>query len=53
MHIHDPQDQPAKVTLEFPSKAACEQALTSLTYWVKFPQFKVQASCHEKNHSGH
>lgn len=49
IHINDPLDQPAKVIMELPSRQSCEQAKNTLTYSVKFSQFKVQASCHEKD----
>ena len=36
VHVSDPKDVPAKMTLEFPDQMICEQSLRSMTYWVKF-----------------
>jgi hypothetical protein len=49
VHINDPSDIPAKMTLEFPDQHSCEQAKSSLSYWVKFKNFKVEASCQRKS----
>ena len=48
VHVNDPKDIPARVTLEFANQAACEQAQQSLQYWVKFDSFKVEAKCAKK-----
>lgn len=48
VHVTDPKDMPARVTLEFPNQAACEHAQQSLQYWVKFDSFKVEAKCAKK-----
>jgi hypothetical protein len=44
----DPKDIPGKVTLEFANETQCEDAKQSLTYWLKFDTFKVQAQCLKK-----
>ncbi|CAB4133525.1 hypothetical protein UFOVP257_247 [uncultured Caudovirales phage] len=48
VHINDPRDVPAKVTLEFTDQISCEQSLKSLTYQVKFESFKVEGKCIKK-----
>ena len=45
VHINDPSDQPARMTLEFPDQQSCEQAKSSLSYTVKFKNFKIEANC--------
>ena len=45
VHINDPSDQPARMTMEFPDQQSCEQAKSSLSYWVKFKNFKIEVSC--------
>lgn len=48
VHVNDPKDVPARMTLEFPDQIACEQSLKSLIYWVKFDSFKVEGKCQKK-----
>jgi hypothetical protein len=45
VHINNPQDVPGRVELTFPSQAVCEQTLNTLTYQLKFKQFKIQGQC--------
>ena len=45
VHVNDPKDIPAKIVLEFPDRAACEQSLKSMTYWKKFESFKIEGKC--------
>jgi hypothetical protein len=45
VHINNPKDIPGKVTLNFQTQQQCEQALQSMTYWLKFDQFKVVGEC--------
>jgi len=49
VHINDPSDQPARMTMEFPDQHSCEQSKSTLSYWVKFKNFKVEASCQRKS----
>lgn len=49
VHLNDPTDIPAKMTMEFADQQSCEQAKSSLSYWVKFKNFKVEASCQRKS----
>jgi phage baseplate assembly protein gpV len=48
VHINDPSDQPARMTLEFPDQHSCEYAKSTLTYTVKFKSFKIEALCQRK-----
>lgn len=45
VHINDPKDMPGKITLQFQTQQQCEQALQSMTYWLKFDNFKVEGKC--------
>jgi hypothetical protein len=48
VNIHDPQDQPGRIELEFKDKPTCEQVLSTMTYQLKFKNFKVQGTCQPK-----
>lgn len=45
IHTKNPNDIPGKITLEFQTQQQCEQSLKSMTYWLKFDQFKVVGKC--------
>jgi hypothetical protein len=45
VHINDPKDIPGRITLQFMSQQQCEQSLQSMTYWLKFESFRVEAKC--------
>lgn len=45
VHINDPKDIPGRITLQFQTQQQCEQALQSMTYWLKFENFKVEGKC--------
>lgn len=45
VHINDPKDIPGRITLQFVSQKQCEQSLQSMTYWLKFESFRVEAKC--------
>lgn len=47
VHAKDPADIPGRVVMTFPSQQACEQSLNSMTYWLKFDNFRVQGACYE------
>jgi len=49
VHINDPKDIPGKVYLEFPDQISCEQTAKTMTFWLKFESFKVQAQCLKKS----
>jgi hypothetical protein len=48
VNINNPSDQPAKMSMEFPDKQSCEQVKTTLSYSVKFKNYKIEASCQRK-----
>jgi len=45
VHINNPSDIPGKITLQFQNQQQCEQVLQSMTYWLKFDKFKIEAKC--------
>jgi hypothetical protein len=45
MHVNNPNDQPGRVELQFNSQQACEQALATMKYELKFKSFKVEGKC--------
>ena len=48
VHINDTRDVPGKITLEFTDQATCEQSLSTLSYWLKFKDFRVEGKCVKK-----
>ncbi len=44
-HTNNLNDMSGKITLEFHSQQQCEESLKSMTYWLKFEQFKVIGKC--------
>ena len=48
MHINDPKDIPGRIELNFRDRESCEQTLQSMTYWLKFNQFKIEGKCVKK-----
>jgi hypothetical protein len=49
VHINNPKDVPAKATMEFNSEQSCLESLRSLTYWIKFENFKLEGRCQKKS----
>ena len=45
VHMNNPNDIPGKITLQFQNQQQCEQALQSMTYWLKFDKFKIEGKC--------
>lgn len=45
VHTNNPADQPARVELTFSDQITCEQSLKSMTYWLKFNNFKIEGRC--------
>lgn len=45
VNMYDASDIPGRIQLQFKDQASCEQALQSMTSWVKFPWFKVEGRC--------
>ncbi len=48
VHTSDPRDIPGRITMEFADQATCEQSLASITYWLKFNNFRIEAKCTKK-----
>jgi hypothetical protein len=51
VNINNPQDVPGKVSIEFPTEQACQQAQATVTSWLKFDTFKVTTQCVKKSSS--
>jgi hypothetical protein len=49
VHAKNPHDIPGRVTMEFPTQTACEQALASVDYWLKFSSFRVEGRCEKRS----
>jgi len=48
VHTTNPQDIPGRVTLEFGTQRQCQETLATLTSWIKFNQFRIEAQCQPK-----
>jgi hypothetical protein len=48
MHMNDPEDIPARIELRFQTQEQCEQTASTLEYWIKFKQFKLETQCLKK-----
>ena len=48
VHANNPQDVPGKIEIVFKDQISCEQSLQSMTYWLKFNQFKIEGKCVKK-----
>ena len=48
VHINNPSDQPGRIELIFQNQQSCEQSLQTMTYWLKFSQFKIEGKCVKK-----
>jgi hypothetical protein len=49
VNINNPQDVPGKVSIEFPTEQACQQAQATVISWLKFDTFKVTTQCVRKS----
>jgi len=45
VNIYDATDIPGRIQLQFRDQITCEQALQSMTSYVKFPWFRVDGRC--------
>jgi hypothetical protein len=45
VHMKNPNDIPGRINLQFQTQQQCEQVLQSMTYWLKFDNFKVEGKC--------
>lgn len=52
VNVYDAADVPGRIQLQFRDQASCELALQSMTSWVKFPWFRVEGRCEQKNING-
>jgi hypothetical protein len=49
VNIHDLQDQPGKVEIQFPDQQTCQQALATIKWQLKFKSFKVVGECKKQS----
>lgn len=49
VHLTDQKDIPGRINLQFETQQQCEQTLQSMTYWLKFDNFKVEGKCVKKD----
>jgi len=49
VHTTNPQDQPGKIELIFPTQNSCEQTLATMRYDLKFKTFKVIGECKKQS----
>jgi hypothetical protein len=47
--MNDPKDIPARIELRFDTQQQCEQTAQTLEYWLKFKQFKLEATCQKES----
>ena len=45
VEMHNPNDIPAKITMQFDTQQQCEKSLQSMSYWMKFENFKIEGKC--------
>ena len=45
VHINDSKDIPGRITLQLQTQQQCEQVLSTMEYWLKFENFKVEGKC--------
>jgi len=48
VHINNPSDIPGRIEMSFQDKGLCEQTLQTMTFWLKFSQFKIEGKCVKK-----
>ena len=46
--INDPKNQPGKIELTFTDQRSCETSLESMTYTLRYTQYKIQGICRKK-----
>lgn len=48
VHVNNPKDIPAKIEMQFADQASCERSRQSMSYWVKFEDFRIESKCVKK-----
>ena len=48
VHVSDPRDVPGRISIDFVDQVTCEQSLSTLTYWLKFTDFRIEGKCVKK-----
>jgi hypothetical protein len=49
VHVNNPADIPARLSIEFNTQAECKSAQSSLKTWIKFDTFKVVSECSQQS----
>jgi len=47
-NINNPNDVPARITLDMPSVHACEQTLDSMKYTLKYSSYRIEGRCQKQ-----
>lgn len=45
MHVNDPSDVPGEIRLTFNTEAECHAVANTVSFKLKFPDFKVVTKC--------
>ncbi len=51
VNIYDSTDIPGRIQLQFKDQLSCEQALQTMTSYVKFPWFRVEGKCEKSTYN--
>jgi hypothetical protein len=49
VHVNNPRDIPGRVELTFADQATCEQVLSTMTYRLKFDNFRMEGRCEKRS----
>lgn len=48
IHLSNPNDVPAKITIEFQTETQCLEALKTIDYKIKYSNYKIEPTCYQK-----
>lgn len=48
IHLNNPNDIPAKITIEFETETQCLEALKTIDYKIKYSNYKIEPKCYQK-----
>lgn len=52
VHANNPNDNPAKIQIQFQTQKECEVALSKMTFWVKYEPYIIKGRCEKDlNHN--
>jgi hypothetical protein len=49
VNIHNPNDVPGRVSIEFATEAECVRAQSTVQSWLKFDSFRVTTKCQKQS----